>query len=410
MAPSDMAFAFLPILLAFVICVANAGEFSPPQGYYSPTVGLTGDSLDTTLRTIVDQHTVRSYDQLRQDLAVTDRDWSFPPSTPSAVTNIILIYSDGWSGASRSGIWDSGVTWNREHVWPDSRGIGQPDLGLDFSDLHHLRAANPSANSSRGNSYFDVGGNIAPVIQAPLAHATSSTWEPPDIDKGWVARACLYMATRYDGSEPNTLDLELVELPPTSTTSNPPQMGRKSTLLLWNRTYPPSQWERRRNQIIYDQFQHNRNPFIDHPEFADVIYEQSVGVETLMTWRYRHFTLDELSADAVSGDAADPDGDGRSNLQEFALAGDPRSAGSESGLTLVRVPTTGHLRITYQRQRDRLLSGVSYSIETSMDLKTWQSATGSESSVIIAGSTELATLEIMDGGQPRMFARLKVSR
>jgi hypothetical protein len=61
-------------------------------------------------------------------------------------------------------------TWNREHVWPDSRGIGQPDSGADFSDMHHLRAANPSANSSRGNSYFDVGGNIAPVIQSPLAY------------------------------------------------------------------------------------------------------------------------------------------------------------------------------------------------------------------------------------------------
>ena len=49
------------------------------------------------------------------------------------------------------------------------------------------------------------------------------------------------MATRYNGSKPNTFNLELVESPPLSTNSNPPQMGIKSTLLLWNRKLPPSQ-------------------------------------------------------------------------------------------------------------------------------------------------------------------------
>ena len=405
-----MVFTFRSILLVLVAGLARADEFSPPTSYYGPAVGLTGTSLDTALRTIVGAHSVRTYDQLRQDLALTDRDWNFPPSTPSAVTNILLIYSNGWSGESRSGVWDSGVTWNREHVWPDSRGIGQPDSGPDFSDLHHLRAANPSVNSSRSNSYFDMGGNIAPVIQSPLAHATSSTWEPPDIDKGWVARACLYMATRYDGTEPNTLNLELVESPPLSTITNPPQMGRKSTLLLWNRKHPPSQWERRRNQIIYDQFQHNRNPFIDHPEFADVIYEQPAGVETLMTWKYRHFSLDELSAETVSGDAADPDGDGKSNLLEFALAGNPRGSGVSDEPVLSKSSTPGYLVFTYRRQRDRLLSGVTYSVETSADLTQWQLANGVESSVTIAGSTELATVVLVDQGSPMLFARLKVSR
>jgi endonuclease I len=165
-----MVFNFRSILLVLVAGLARADEFSPPTNHYGASLGLTGSSLDTALRAIVGGHSVRAYDQLRQDLALTDRDWNFPPSTPSAVTNILLIYSNGWSGASRSGVWDSGVTWNREHVWPDSRGIGQPDSGADFSDMHHLRAANPSANSSRGNSYFDVGGNIAPVIQSPLAY------------------------------------------------------------------------------------------------------------------------------------------------------------------------------------------------------------------------------------------------
>ena len=88
-------------------------------------------------------------------------------------------------------------------------------------------------------------------------------------------------------------------------------------------------------------------------------------VETLMTWRYRHFTLEELGTEAVSGDAADPDGDGKSNLLEFALAGDPRGAEFETGLTLEKSPTPRYIRITYRRQRDRLLSGISSRLVTS---------------------------------------------
>ena len=88
-----MVFTFRNILLVLVAGLARADEFSPPTSYYGPAVGLSGTSLDTALRTIVGGHSVRTYDQLRQDLALTDRDWNFPPSTPSAVTNILLIYS-----------------------------------------------------------------------------------------------------------------------------------------------------------------------------------------------------------------------------------------------------------------------------------------------------------------------------
>ena len=140
-----------------------------------------------------------------------------------------------------------------------------------------------------------------------------------------------------------------------------------------------------------------------------MIYEQPAGVETLMTWKYRHFSLDELSAETVSGDAADPDGDGKSNLLEFALAGNPRGSGVSDEPVLSKSSTPGYLVFTYRRQRDRLLSGVTYSVETSADLTQWQLANGVESSVI-AGSTELATMVLVDQGLPSLFARLKVSK
>lgn len=404
------------MLLAFGLCVpiscAFGDAYEAPPGYYAASVGLTGAALDSALKSIVRGQTVRTYDQLRQDLAVTDRDWNFPPpvGSPLATTNILLMYSVGWSGYSRSGVWDSGATWNREHTWPDSRGVGQPDDGPDFSDMHHLRAANPSANSARSNNYFDAGGTLGPVTQAPQARKTTNTWEPPDTDKGWIARAIGYMATRYDGTETNTTDLVLVETPPASTTGNPPQMGRKSTLLLWNRMYAPSEWERRRNQIIYDTFQHNRNPFIDYPEFVDAIYEAPGGRETRLTWRYRNFSLAELRDEAVAGDMADPDSDGRVNLLEFALGSNPRSseAGVEPKLQFI---APGVMRFTYRRQRDRALSALSYTIEWAGDLVgPWTPlTTGTESSVVLDGTIETVSVDFTPAS-PNTFVRLRVSR
>lgn len=400
---------FLLLFLSCLPALVAADAFSPPVDYYRATAGLNGTELDGALNDRIRGHTVRTYDQIRQDLAVTDRDWAFPPPviSPSAITQILLIYSIGWSGYSRSGVWDGGSTWNREHTWPDSRGVGQPDLGPDFSDLHQLRSANPSANTSRSNNWYDAGGTLAPVTQAPLARLTADTWEPPDVDKGWVSRACLYMATRYDGTEPNTTDLVLVETPPTSTSANPPQMGRLSTLLLWNRQFPPGEWERRRNQIIYDQFQGNRNPFIDHPEFADVLYEAPLGRETRLTWRYRNFSLTELETDAVSGDLADPDGDGQNNLIEFALGGNPRLP-APVGPTLARVaPAT--LRFTYSRQRDRALSALTYEIESSPYLQgPWIVSTASEIIRAVEGTVETVSADLP--ANQTVFVRLRITR
>jgi len=390
----------------------SADVYSPPPGYYSSASGLSGVALDAALNARIRDHVVRSYDQLRQDLAVTDRDWAFPPPAgePVAITQILLVYSVGWSGYSRSGVWDGGATWNREHVWPDSRGVGQPDSGPDFSDLHHLRAANPTANSSRNNRWYDAGGTLAPVTQAPLSRQTTDTWEPPDVDKGWIARSVLYMATRYDGSETNTNDLVLVDNPPSSTTGNPPQMGNKTTLLRWNRQFSPSEWERRRNQIVYERYQQNRNPFIDHPEFADAIYEQPLGRETLFTWRLRHFTPAELEVPGLSGDLADPDGDGRANLLEFALGANPRLADASIGPGLQRDSAGGALRFVYRRQRDRALALVSYAVEYADSLSgPWQTQSGAE--VVLGAETTIETVAISlaTPGTTR-FWRLRVSR
>ena len=84
----------------------------------------------------------------------------------------------------------------------------------------------------------------------------------------------MYMAIRYEGgrdpatqqSEP---DLELTDDRSriVVTSASPAYMGLLSTLLAWHQADPPDAAERERNEVIYS-FQGNRNPFIDHPEWA----------------------------------------------------------------------------------------------------------------------------------------------
>lgn len=86
--------------------------------------------------------------------------------------------------------------------------------------------------------------------------------------KGDVARMLFYMVVRYDESE---LDLELVDSIKDRSNKDP-EHGKLSTLLKWHNDDPVDNYERYRNHIIYDKYQHNRNPFIDHPEFVSRIW------------------------------------------------------------------------------------------------------------------------------------------
>jgi hypothetical protein len=124
-------------------------------------------------------------------------------------------------------------------------------------------------NTARGNLYYDEStGTVTSPALAPDCSKDSNSWEPREVEKGDLARGLLYMATRYDGTDPNTLDLEIGNAP----TSTAGIFARLSTLLQWHQDDPVSLEERRQNQLIYTTYQKNRNPFIDHPEYVDLIW------------------------------------------------------------------------------------------------------------------------------------------
>ena len=240
-----------------------------PSGYYDAANGLTGTSLQAALHEIINDHTKFPYSSSNTDvwdlLKITDED-------PSNSSNVILLYT----GRSQDKDENSGQSsalgsnrWNREHVWSKSHGFPN-ESDTAYTDVHHIRPADESVNSSRGTKDFDNGGSAH--SEATDCNYDSDSWEPRDAVKGDVARMMFYMEVRYDPgvhTDGTAYDLELVDFTGTSTDS--PYFGKFSTLVTWHENDPVDSFESDRNDSIY-AYQGNRNPFIDYPEFVNAIW------------------------------------------------------------------------------------------------------------------------------------------
>ena len=259
--------------LAIIICLfcSFTGQ---GQDYYKAAYNHSGDSLKFRLNQIIKNHTEFPYTSSSTDvwdiLKETDKD-------PKDSNNVILIYSNRSVNAAQE--YNSGSGWSREHVWAKSRGNFGTDEGAG-TDVHHLRPCDVSVNSTRNNRNFDECKSCEDVIDNGFNTGSKKdsrlwTFEPPDNVKGDVARMIFYMAVRYegDGSEP---DLELTSVLLDNTNKSSLQ-AVKTTLLSWNKIDPVSDWERNRNEIIYTDYQNNRNPFIDYPELAEYLWGDSLG-------------------------------------------------------------------------------------------------------------------------------------
>jgi len=235
---------------------SDPGDPTDPGDYYAPVAGKTGAALKAGLHTLIAQQTKLSYDQVWNALKDTDQD-------PANTNNVILLYSGRSQSKSSNG---GGVDdWNREHVWAKSHGDFGTATGPG-TDIHHLRPEDVSVNSARGNLDFDNGGTA--VTECPGCTADADSFAPRAAVRGDVARMILYMAVRYEGDDgfPN--------LEPNNAVNNgtAPYIGKLSVLKAWAAADPPDAFEKRRNEVIYTTYQHNRNPFIDHPEYITSIW------------------------------------------------------------------------------------------------------------------------------------------
>ncbi|MDI5939719.1 MULTISPECIES: endonuclease [unclassified Micromonospora] len=224
--------------------------------YYASAIGKTGTALRSSLHAIIRTQTKLNYDQVWEALKDTDQD-------PANANNVLLLYS----GRSQSKTSNGGDAndWNREHVWAKSHGDFGTATGPG-TDVHHLRPEDVSVNSTRGNKDFDAGGSG--VSECTGCYSDADSFEPRNAVKGDVARMIMYMAIRYEGDDgwPN------LEINNSVSNGTSPYHGKLSVLLAWNLADPPDAFEKRRNQVIYDRWQGNRNPFVDHPEWATAIW------------------------------------------------------------------------------------------------------------------------------------------
>ncbi|MCP3961439.1 MAG: DNRLRE domain-containing protein [bacterium] len=291
----------LPALFALALLLgASALAAQPPAGYYDTVDATDATSLRATLHDVIDDHTRFPYTDTSTDtwdiVNLADED-------PNNTANIIDIYKN----ASYTKIPGGVGAYNREHSWPKSYGF--PDDNVDnypYTDTHHLFACDGGYNSSRSNKPFrlcnagcsenttdlnDGRGGGSGVYPGNSNWTTGSfaqgTWETWDGRKGDVARAILYMDIRYEGgnhggtgsAEPDLIvtDSEaLIDSGNTGNNESVAYMGMLSVLLQWHAQDPVDSYEIWRNEVVYS-FQGNRNPFIDHPEWAECLHNNLCG-------------------------------------------------------------------------------------------------------------------------------------
>ncbi len=151
------------------------------------------------------------------------------------------------------------TSFNREHVWPNSHGGNAVE-----NDIHMPRPTIASENGSRGNSFYVEGKCSSTAGWDPAMESFGD--ETYRGDSARIIFYCMICDTRFSLLEADSHS--------TSNSNKDYMMGRLSDLIKWNINYPVLDREQRRNEGA-EYLQGNRNPFIDHPEYACKIWGNS---------------------------------------------------------------------------------------------------------------------------------------
>lgn len=242
-----------------------------PSGYYAAAAGLKGMALLNALHNIIKGHTVVGYSATATSFQHTDKRpdgnvWDVYSDVPGGTPPYEFAFGPMGSGSTE------GVAYNREHSFPQSWFGGS--VSPMYSDLWIIYPTDSKVNGMRGNYPY---GKVASASWTSLngtklgtsasAGYSGTVYEPIDGYKGDLARSQFYVATRYiteDSSWPGGGSTSKSQLLPWAA----------AQYLAWHEADAVSWKERVRNGAIYEQ-QHNRNPFVDHPEYAIMIYDST---------------------------------------------------------------------------------------------------------------------------------------
>lgn len=299
------------LFLALVLTLSTGVIFAQiPNDYYKNAEGKTSDELKNALHDIIKGHYVVSYADLLDAFAYTDCD---------ANNKIVDIYSNyHYSLNGNCGEYhEEGDCWNREHTWPQS---WFNEKNGPRSDLFHVYPTDGYVNGRRSNyPYGEVSkptytsGNGSKLGPCTTTGYSGTVFEPIDEYKGDIARGFFYMSVRYSGEDSGWKTSDMTN----KSTIKPWAM---SMLLRWNDADPVSQKEIDRNNAVYG-YQKNRNPFIDHPEYARMIWDPNYVPATSYEITY-------------------------ANVQQGVVSG-PTSAPQGSTVAIVATPTPGFMVDTY---------------------------------------------------------------
>jgi endonuclease I len=266
------------LFLIYIFCSSLVAA-QIPSYYSSIDFSQTGDNLKVQLSMLItDTHTTlipytsTSNTDTWDILSISDLE-------NSSSDNVLLIYGfndfDGLFKTDRTrGAFETCHVsycedkWNREHVF--SRSLADPDLVTNYpsagTDAHNLRAADPAKNNEKSNNLFiDSTGDESRVINVDYFY-------PGEEWKGDVARIIMYMYLRYP------TQCEAINTA-TGTADYSPNGDMPDVFLKWNEEDPVSPLEQIRNDVI-SSYQGNRNPFIDNPYLATLIWNGPSAVDT----------------------------------------------------------------------------------------------------------------------------------
>uniref|UniRef100_UPI0040292304 endonuclease n=1 Tax=Candidatus Fimenecus sp. TaxID=3022888 RepID=UPI0040292304 len=333
------------------VAIADSSTTSYYSGNYYNSIdtSLRGDDFrDKLANLITTTHTdYTSYAGLANAYKTTD-------AVPNKSGYITWFYTG--TEVKFSGFGGSGGQTNREHVWPKDGGSAFSATSECGSDAHHLRPTECNLNSTRGSKSFgEVEQSTQNVVNQnksasygdgtadSLCYTSGSFFYPAAGYRGATARILMYVQTRWG----NKFNLQFVDGAGHSKT-----IGDFKTLMKWHLEELPTQEEINRNQAVYE-IQGNRNPFIDHPEYAAYIYSEAGSY-----YANNGTTMaNEVNALLANNN---PYG-GQTNVEPTKLTLDAYSCTLEVGqsraLTLGVVPANGNKSVTWE-SKDRNVATV----------------------------------------------------
>jgi endonuclease I len=308
---------FLLFLLSVTFSFAQI-----PTGYYNAATG-TGYTLKTNLRNIIANNTNSLTTANYGGLWVLYTSTAFRDNYYENNGSLLDIYSENPIGTDsyeytntnqQCGNYSGeGSCYNREHLMPQSVFNSLYPM---YSDAHFVVPSDGAVNGARGNFPFGVvnspsytssnGSKKGNNFNSGYSAGYSNTvFEPINEFKGDVARALLYVATRYQDEVTTWDNYDML-----NNTNNQVYTNTFLNILIkWHIQDPVSAYEIAKNNAVYN-FQNNRNPYIDNPNYVCQIWPTQCS--TLSNQEF--INLDEISV------YPNPSNDNKINIQsEVAL-------------------------------------------------------------------------------------------